>query len=64
MILTSAQKENLYNTQVISDDKVVEDGLKKTLKKPKTRKWKSQARNYSGKAVNKVGSVTKKNAKE
>ncbi|KAK9187829.1 hypothetical protein WN944_019228 [Citrus x changshan-huyou] len=58
--LTSAQKENLYNTQVISDDEVVEDGPKRTLKKPKTRKWKSQARNYSGKAMNKVGSVTKK----
>lgn len=58
--LTSAQKENLYNTQMISDEEVMEDGPKKTLKKPKTRKWKSQARNYSGKAMNKVGSVTKK----
>lgn len=30
------------------------------MKKPKIRKWKSQARNHSGKAVNKVGLVTKK----
>lgn len=38
--LTSTQKENLHNIQVSLDEEVVEDGPRKTLKKPKVRKWK------------------------
>ena len=64
LALKNVQEENSQNSQVSSDEEVVDDGPEKHMKKPKIRRWKLQARNHSGKKAGKSVPITKKKPME
>lgn len=64
LALKNVQGENSQNSQVSSNEEVVDDGPEKHMKKPKIRRWKLQVRNHSGKEANKSVPITKKKPME
>lgn len=62
--LEKCTRREFPNSQVSSDEEVVDDGPEKHMKKPKIRRWKLQAGNHSGKEVSKSVPITKKKPME